>query len=110
MDASNAGTASWPAPVEFGAPSPFGVRLMMRWSRSDANSGGGTVPAPFDMPLRRDVPSGESLRQSVLLAAPKQPGVYDIEIALHQVDGARFEAPGNMPLRARVSILPPAAR
>jgi len=54
--------------------------------------------------LRRDVDPGEEIRQLFGATVPKEEGVYDLEVHVVQIDGARFAAPGNAPLRARVRV------
>ena len=128
---TNAGARAWPIAVAparamqlnlgFGpTPRELTVELTTRWrpaappgtgtstpGASDAPSG----PDPDDpssqsIPLRRDVPPGETITQKVLLTTPPRPGLYDLEIGARQVHGARFTAPGNEPLRVRVEVMP----
>jgi hypothetical protein len=41
----------------------------------------------------------------VSISAPPTPGTYELEMILQQIDGARFDGPGNQPLLATVSVL-----
>jgi hypothetical protein len=42
---------------------------------------------------------------NVLLSPPRKAGLHDLEIRIVQVGGARFDGPGNTPLRARIMLL-----
>jgi hypothetical protein len=59
--------------------------------------------------LRRDVSAGETLMQNVLLIAPPEPGSYVLELRVDQVDGARFDGPGNVVYRQPVRVVPATA-
>ena len=41
-----------------------------------------------------------------MLLAPERPGNYQLELALEQIDGARFSAPGNVTYRQNVLVTP----
>ncbi len=101
---TNMGAHGWPASAPPGVEDPPLVHLETRW----LDARGEPVGPPGTMPLRRDVPAGESLLQSVLAVAPSEPGAYFLEMRVRQRNGARFEGPENEPLRVRVRvILPP---
>ena len=68
--------------------------------------GGGDGDAVARIPLARDVPAGERLAQRVALPAPLAPGVYDLELALEQVGGARLGGPAAV-LDLPVEVVPP---
>ena len=121
LSATNAGTHGWPvalAPrhalqlnMNFGRPPRrLSVVLAGRWTPVDegsapAEAGSGAGEA-FDLPLRRDVPPGESIAQIVEPYAPQRPGTYDLEIGVKQINGARFRSAGNQPLRLRINVEP----
>jgi hypothetical protein len=114
----NDGHATWPASpapseplmqalgIEVGVPDTYRTALAARWRSQET----GVQGDPQVRSLRRDLPPGETLTQKVVLAAPAAPGTYELEVVLQQIDGARFDRPGNQPLRATVSVLerPPA--
>jgi hypothetical protein len=45
------------------------------------------------------------MHQDLLLPAPPTPGTYEVEVRLEQLDGARFDGPGNVPLRLTVPVV-----
>jgi len=119
----NLGSAPWPAvpapdpalilDLTFGAnvPRTSTVVVTHRWIPLDAGPGAASAR---DIPLRRDVPAGETIRETLVLVAPAQPGRYRLELKLQQVDGARFDGPGNVPFAHELLVVPalrpPAAR
>ncbi len=102
----NAGARAWPVVVPTGAPTALLVHGVARWTPVD---GASTTAAPDVVPLRRDVPVGDTLRQVVPLAAPATVGDYDLVVSLAQEGGARFDAVGNVPLRVRIDVATPYA-
>lgn len=106
LSVENIGNAAWPVVVRphkvlrlSGAvPSqPFrslAVTLVARWvPRSGARAG---LPVREERAaLRRDIPAGDTLRQKIMLLAPEEPGRYQLEIGLDQIEGAPFTGPGN---------------
>lgn len=103
VDVVNASGAAWPAAAPARPGVPLTVRLELRWVRVD------DVPEPGraaeTSELRRDVPAGERLSQTVRTSAPDAPGRYRVEVALRQVDGADLASPSN-PATAEVDVAP----
>jgi hypothetical protein len=89
--------------VEHDVPQAYRVALSSLW-RSHAT--GEPQDAEIHW-LRRDLPGGEILLQSLPIPAPITPGTYELEMTLRQVDGARFDGPGNIPMLATVAVLEP---
>jgi len=88
-------------------PDAYRVVLASRWRSLDTGVQG-EVQQQW---LRRDLAPGEMLTDVLTLSAPQAPGTYELEVRLHQIDGARFDDPGNRVLRAMVSVVeaPPTA-
>jgi hypothetical protein len=113
----NNGNATWPASTppdrplslafgyEADVPDAHRVALVSRWRAHDT----GLQSDAQERWLQRDLPPGEELTQVVSLSAPPAPGTYELEITLRQVDGARFDGPGNVALLATVHVLAPPA-
>jgi len=113
----NAGTATWPtmpAPVpglilDLAVPGEMprsgSVLLVARWRPLD---GPAEDEERHESRLRRDVAPGEALAQKVLLVTPEKPGRYRVELSLEQIDGARFDGPGNVRARHDVTVRPAA--
>ncbi|HXJ33122.1 MAG TPA: hypothetical protein VMS22_03710 [Candidatus Eisenbacteria bacterium] len=91
VEVTNRGSAGWPAALP-GRPvdGVLTVRLFARWVGADGHSE--DLPAER---LRRDVPAGETLRQTVMLPAPREPGSYRLEVGVEQVGGADLSSPQN---------------
>ncbi|HWP65763.1 MAG TPA: hypothetical protein VNO26_07615 [Candidatus Limnocylindria bacterium] len=100
----NRGRTPWPAWTSRGWSAPGLVHWRVRWRRADAAAPWGP---PHTMALRRDVPAGETLVQSLPVPTPPEPGDYELEIAVEQQDGARFSAAGNRTAILRLTVLPP---
>jgi len=90
--------------AESALPRTYTVQLVTRWRRGEVD-----VP-PQVIPLRRDVPAGDTVVQALALRVPTEPGDYTVEIALEQDGGTHFTAPGNAPLRLQLPVLPKAPR
>lgn len=117
----NAGSATWPAmpapvpglildlAVPGEMPRPGSVLLVARWRPLD---GPPQNEERHESRLRRDVAPGETLEQKVLLVTPEKPGRYRVELSLEQIEGARFDGPGNVLATHEVLVRPasPAAR
>jgi hypothetical protein len=101
VEARNRGAAPWPATVPGRLPPTYTVRFVARWRRADL-----ALPAQM-IAVRRDVPPGDSVVQTLALDVPAEPGDYVLEIGLEQDAGARFTAPGNAPLRLQLTVTPP---
>jgi hypothetical protein len=103
----NPGATSWPAAtaVPPDVPSSYTVKLVVRWWPSGVPHRPETTATSQEFDLPRDVLPREAIQQHLILAMPLPPGNYDIEINLLQVDGARFDGPGNVPYRAHI-VLP----
>ena len=92
------------SPIPIAQPPPTAVQLVARWWPATGQEG---PPAKQQsLQLNRDVPAGESLRQSVVLFTPDSPGLYDLEIDAEQVDGSPFTGPGSSSLRWPVMVTP----
>ena len=110
----NDGHVTWPAspmpsepvmlhlPFEVHVPDAYRVVLTSVWRTHET----GEASEAQDRWLRRDLPGGETLMQVLALIAPSTPGTYELETTLRQIDGARFDAPGNVPLLATVVVDP----
>ncbi len=117
LEVRNAGTVTWPvtAPPERnmrlnlvmgGFPArPLTVRLRARWTAAGDEP---EFPPLQEVELRHDLPPGETLHQDVYLTAPAHAGHYRLEVGVEQVDGARFDGPGNVPLRLDITVAPAA--
>ena len=90
---------------EEGVPDAYRVALVSRWRAHET----GVQTDPQERWLRRDLPPGEELQQVLSLSAPPTPGTYELETTLRQIDGARFDGPGNVALLATVQVLEPPA-
>ena len=113
---SNTGRTDWPVALQprsglrlnwTGRPEPIGrgaVCLAARWRALDPASARDPASPAVLLPLRRDLPAGESLAQQVAVRTPSAPGRYQLEIAVKQLDGARFETPGDEPLRLELEV------
>jgi hypothetical protein len=106
LQVTDLGTADWPVSVPPGAPPTYTVRLEARWRRAGTPDDAESIAARETFELLRDVPAGDTLRQEVWLTPPTEPGPYRLEIAIFQLDGARFIAPGNEPLRVQTTVVP----
>ena len=82
------------------------VELVAQWRPLDEGEAGAASP-PLAVPLRRDIPAGESLDQTVVLAAPFVPGRYELSIGVRQVGTTAFDRPENQPLRIGALVAPP---
>lgn len=81
------------------------VVLVERWRKLDASGAPAEAEASeHERFLRRDVDPGEELRQMVTLSLPPEPGLYELELHVKQVEGASFQAAGNAPERRRVTV------
>jgi len=101
---ANTGASTWPVAVPRGASARYTVRLVIRWRPLAAEDGHAERPPTTDAELLRDVPANESLAQPVWLMTPADPGPWELEVVLQQIDGARFEGGGNAPLRVPITI------
>jgi hypothetical protein len=99
---TNAGSTAWPVSVPAYASQEHVVRLVGLWH---AVAGESAPLPPQYLPLPRDVDPGETIAVEAMLVAPTRLGEYDLEIRVQQVDGPEFTAPGNLPLRRRVSVI-----
>jgi hypothetical protein len=105
LEASNRGAAAWPTWGPTGSSEPGLVRWEARWRRADRPDGEwGPVTT---VALRRDVPAGEALSQTIVLATPEEPGAYDLRVGVRQKNGATFSAPGNEVATLRLDVLGP---
>jgi len=104
LQITNAGAAPWPVTVPPRAPLTYTVRMIARWWPPLVPHEDGTTVVWQDVELPRDVPAGEELPWTVWLQTPFAPGPYDVEVGVRQVDGARFDGPGNEPLRLRLEM------
>jgi len=92
------------SPIPTAQPPATAVELVARWWPA---AGGEASPArQQSLQLSRDVPAGESLRQSVVLLTPDSPGSYDLEIDAEQRDGSPFTGLGSSSLRLPVVVAP----
>lgn len=111
----NTGTATWPVAVrpqkvlrlQGAVPlepfRPQAVTLVARWVPLFER--GGDPPENAERAaLRRDVPPGDVLTQTILLLAPDEPGEYQLEIGLDQIEGTSFEDPRNERVLLRVEV------
>ncbi|HEY8516459.1 MAG TPA: hypothetical protein VIS07_13190 [Candidatus Binatia bacterium] len=114
VTAWNDGKAAWPAAVrpEHPAighvppgplPEKYRVLLVATWSKTD---GSADDVKQTSVALRRDVPPGDAIEQTLTVPIPETPGAYELEIGLAQVDGARFTSPANQPARLLVEVAP----
>jgi hypothetical protein len=103
----NLGSTTWPSVLPPGANSSHAVRLRVSWWLASVRHELAAATAIDGMPIFHDLSPGESYEQMVWVAVPKTPRLYDFEIAVEQVDGARFAQPGNQPLHGRVTVVPP---
>jgi hypothetical protein len=102
----NLGSAVWPTALPPGAPPTQAVCLLALWWPSGVRHERALAAVSADLSILRDLSPGETAAQRVWVPVPEAPGTYDFEIAVEQVDGARFDQPGNQPLRARVTVVP----
>jgi len=85
------------------------------WSSSSLGGGRSTRARLGPLLLRslyrsgRDIPAGESLDQTVVLAAPSVPGRYELSIGVRQVGTTAFDGPDNQPLRIGALVAPPSS-
>jgi hypothetical protein len=93
----NRGSLAWAAAAPARPGVPYSVRLELAWLGSDPADG---VPATYE--LRRDVPAGEALVQSLTIGAPRRPGLARLSVALRQVDGPEL-ATGSVEHRVDVA-------
>jgi hypothetical protein len=93
----NRGSLAWAAAAPARPGVPYSVRLELAWVGSDPADG---VPATYE--LRRDVPAGEALVQSLTIGAPRRPGLARLSVALRQVDGPEL-ATGSVEHRVDVA-------
>ena len=98
----NAGKAPWPVSTWNGVPTALVVHLVGRWRLLGGDRDAGMPTRPIGLP--RDVMPGETVRVRVWQQAPSTAGAYRLEIAAEQIDGARFDGPGNVPLRGEVRV------
>ncbi len=104
----NLGSATWPGGLTRPGAAAGEVLLDVRWARGGAvaASSAPALPEPLEVGLRRDVSSGDLLRQDVLLVTPDEPGSYTIEIRMRQRGGARFERGLEASGGVAVEVLP----
>jgi hypothetical protein len=100
----NSGSAAWPIAVAPDTGDALTVALVSRWHPRSAGRGSPSSGLQRT-PLGRDVASGETVSQALLLVTPAAPGTYALEVAVEQIYGARFHAEGNRPLRLRLQIV-----
>jgi hypothetical protein len=79
---TNQGPHAWPAAAPARPGVPFSVRLELTWIDPDHPNDPTTT---FE--LRRDVPAGERLEQTVTVTTPKQAARARLAATLRQVDG-----------------------
>jgi hypothetical protein len=91
---------NWPGRPE--TVGPGAVCLTARWRALDPHPDADPASPRELLPLRRDLPAGESLDQDVVLRAPSVPGSYELEIDVKQLDGAPFDAAGELRLQLEV--------
>ena len=84
------------------------VELFAQWQPLDEGEVGAASPL-LALPLRRDLPAGESLDQTVALATPSVPGRYELSIGVRQVGTTAFDGPENQPLRMEALVAPPSS-
>ncbi|HEX9420469.1 MAG TPA: hypothetical protein VGA81_15545, partial [Methylomirabilota bacterium] len=115
----NLGTSAWPVSAPPADPSagilrpwpsrqPYVVELVARWRPLDEGEAGAASP-PLAVPLRRDIPAGESLDQTVVLAAPFVPGRYELSIGVRQVGTTAFDGAENQAWRTEALVAPPSS-
>ena len=105
---TNNGAGTWPVAVEQTETTPPVVRLDVRWWPAGAPHDDAHAVLHQPAALARDVPGGETLRQTVFLSTPAPPGAYDLAIAVRQANGAAFDDPANRPLNLSVDVGPAA--
>ena len=52
---------------------------------------------------------GDLVSLDAYLAGPSAPGSYELALDVEQIEGARFDGPGNVLLRLRVPVVARAA-
>jgi hypothetical protein len=103
----NIGRHPWPVLAPPGASTAYTVRPVMRWRPAgtqawtrSADVGG------WRGGLVRDVLAHEALIVVVVGRAPVTPGDYELEIGMMQEGGTAFDAAGNRPFGALVTVTP----
>ncbi len=109
VQVTNVGTVTWPVTTPVSMPHAYTVVLLVRWWPADAAHDDGAVARAEQGGLRHEVSPAETLRQTMWVTTPAEPGTYDLEVAVRQEGGARFDGVGNLPLRARIRLVAGAA-
>jgi hypothetical protein len=94
------GAVALPAALPERSGRAYTVRFEVAWRRTDSPEAQADVRV---VELRRDLPPGELLTQTVPMRAPPQAGDYAVEVTLRQVDGTNLTGPGN-PVRMSVRV------
>jgi hypothetical protein len=82
----NRGSLAWPAAAPARPGVPYSVRLELTWVDPDR-----AAESPATSELRRDVPAGDDLVQTVTVPAPPRFGRRRLTVVLRQVDGPELD-------------------
>ncbi|MGH7895807.1 MAG: hypothetical protein ACREQL_14135, partial [Candidatus Binatia bacterium] len=102
VSVTNHGWVSWPAVLPRREVRSYVVQVESRWIAQVEGAADASPPRVTD--LRRDVAPGETVEQTMVLAAPRVPGKYELELAVRQVDGSDLASPTN-PIRLPLEVV-----
>jgi hypothetical protein len=84
IEIANRGPGDWPGALTKNGGTRGEVFVAARWRRPSPIDAGSPALLGSDVGLRRDLPAGDSLQQTIVVAAPRDPGDYRLELRLEQ--------------------------